>query len=219
MKARAGQSPGSISGKVVVRVVDFVAARGHDPEALCRSVGLALESLRAEGTRVPYGVARQLGERASEVARDPNLGLHLAQDVGDTNIYDAGLLMLMASPSMRVGLERLAHYQRYWGDGERVRVVPSKGGAIVRYALAGTYDDYQRQTDECAMAEILIGIRAMTGRDVVPRAVRFRHPAPPDTTEHGALFRCPLVFRADHTEIEFDDEVLDAPLPHANETY
>ncbi len=202
-----------------MRVVDFVAARGHDAEALCRSVGVTVELLRSEGSRVPYSVVRELGERASEIAKDPNFGLHLAQDVRDTSIYDAGLLMMMASPSVRVGLERMQQYQRYWGDGDRVRLFSTRGGASVRLMLSGTDDDYQRQSDECAMAEILIGFRAITGREVLPRAVRFRHAAPLDTGEHESLFRCTLEFEAAHTEIEFDDEALDAPLPHANETY
>jgi len=69
------------------------------------------------------------------------------------------------------------------------------------------------------MAELLVGFRAISGRDVVPRAVRFRHPAPADVREHEALFRTLLRFSAPHTEIEFEDRDLDAPLPHANETY
>jgi AraC-like DNA-binding protein len=214
-----GAQRGTLSGRVAVRVVDFVAARGHDPEALCRSVGLSLESLRAEGSRVPYAVVRELGERASELARDPNLGLHLAQDVRDPGIYDAGLLMLMASSSVRAGLLRMTEYQRYWGDGERVKLFSVLGGASVRLMEEGTADDYQRQSDECAMAEILVGFRAISGRDVVPRGVRFRHHAPADVREHQGLFRCALRFADPHTEIEFEDGDLDAPLPHANETY
>lgn len=218
MTARRAQRS-TLSGRVAVRVVDFVAARGHDPEALCRSVGLSLESLRAEGSRVPYAVVRELGERASELAQDPNIGLHLAQDVRDTRLYDAGLLMLMASSSMRAGLRRMTEYQRYWGDGERVKLFAVPGGASIRRMEEGTGDDFQRQSDECAMAEILVGFRAISGRDVVPRAVRFLHREPADVREHRDLFRCSLEFSALHTEIEFADDDLDAPLPNANETY
>ena len=219
MAARDGRQAGTLSGRVVVRVVDFVAARGHDPEALCRGVGLTLSSLRAEGSRVPYAVVRELGERAAELAKDPNFGLHLAQDVRDVNLYDAGLLMMMASPNVREGLSLMAEYQRYWGDGERVRLFDVPGGASVRLMLPGTADDFQRQSDECAMAEILVGFRAITGEPIAPRAVRFRHGAPPDTREHHELFRCAIHFGATHTEIEFDDVDLHRPLPHANETY
>jgi len=49
-----------------LRVVSFVAARGHDAEALCRGVGIHLASLKEEGARVPYIVAEELGLRAAE---------------------------------------------------------------------------------------------------------------------------------------------------------
>jgi AraC-like DNA-binding protein len=216
---RAVSAAGTISARVVVRIVDFVAARGHDAEALCRASGASLQTLRAVDARVPYGVAEALGRRATEITRDPNIGLHLAQDVRDTRVYDAGLLMLMASPSLRAGLEWVERHQRYWGDGERYSLVPVPGGTVVRFALHDAEGDYQRHADECAMAEIAVGARALSARDVLPRAVRFRHASPADTSEHVTVFGCVPEFGAPHTEIELDDEVLDAPLPHANAAF
>ena len=69
------------------------------------------------------------------------------------------------------------------------------------------------------MAEIAVGARALTAREVTPRAVRFRHAAPADTSEHASLFGCAPEFGAPHTEIQLDDAVLDAPLPHANDEF
>ena len=77
---------------MLVRVADFVAARGHDPEALCRSAGTTLGALRAPDARVPYALAEALGDRAVELTRDANFGLHLAQDVRDADLSDAGEL-------------------------------------------------------------------------------------------------------------------------------
>jgi AraC-like DNA-binding protein len=219
MPASARHPGGNISARVLLRVVDFAAARGHDPEALCRAVGLSLGALREQDARVPYGVAEILGEHASALTGDPNIGLHLAQDVRDPHMYDAGVLMMMASPSIRAGLERMAQYQRYWGDGQRCTLVPARGATRVRYQLPGPAARSRRHADECAIAEIVIGVRALSSHDVAPRAVRFRHPAPDDTREHAALFRCPLEFDAPHTEVELDDAVLDLPMRHANDAY
>ena len=210
---------GTISGRVVLRVVDFAARRGHDPGVLCRSVGLHLDKLKEPDSRVPYGVAEDLGERAAAAMDDENFGLHLAQGVGEAFTYDAGALMLMASSSVRVGLERMVRFQRYWGDGERTRLVPAQRGLAVRYALPGPPRPSRRHSDECALAEIVVGLRVLTASDVAPRAVRFRHPKPRDTSEHDALFRCAPVFGADHTEVELDDAILDLALPHANAAY
>jgi AraC-like DNA-binding protein len=113
----------------------------------------------------------------------------------------------------------MERYQRYWGDGERSKLVPVRGGMVVRFALPGLSTRSRRHSDECALAEIAIGVRVLSAQDVAPRAVRFRHEAPRDVREHEALFRCPIAFGAAHTEIEFDDAALDTTMQHANEAY
>jgi AraC-like DNA-binding protein len=210
---------GTLSARVLVRVADFAAARGHDAETLCQSAGLTLATLRDPSARIPYPIAEKLGMRAAELTRDPNLGLHLAQDVRDTNFYDPGVLLMMSSPTLGASLERMERYQRYWGDGERCKLLAHADGLCVRYELAWATGDYRRHSEECAMAEIAIGARVLTGRDVAPRVVRFRHRAPDDTGEHRALFQCALEFGAAHTELELDRSTLELPLPQANETY
>jgi AraC-like DNA-binding protein len=211
---------GSISTRVVARIVDFVARRGHDPEAFCRRAGVAHATLRDPNARVPYAVAFAIGEHAADLLDDDHFGLHLAQDVGAAFTFDAGALMLMASASVRAGLERMARLQRYWGDGERTKLVHVRGGMLVRYVAPGAQATVRRHSDECALGEIVVGLRVLTGHDATaPRAVRFRHAAPKDTREHRALFRCPIAFDQDHTEVELADATLDLPLPQANAAY
>lgn len=219
MSAAATHTEGTISARMAVRVVDFAARRGHDPEALCRDVGLSLRALRDPEGRVPYALAEALGERALELTADANFGLHLAQDVGDVSAYDAGVLMLMASPTVRVALERMERHQRYWGDGERSTLLPVPGGLVVRYVLASNTPGAQRHADECALAEVTLGVRMLAAAQVVPRVARFRHASPRDTREHEALFGCRLEFGASCTEIVFDDAALDLTLRHANAAY
>ncbi|MBS2019531.1 MAG: AraC family transcriptional regulator [Deltaproteobacteria bacterium] len=219
MSEGAVRHEGTISTRVVVRIVDFVARRGHDAEALCRSAGVALSTLRDADARVPYALADRLGERAVEVTGDANLGLHLAGDVQDTGIFDAGLLMLMASASVRVALERMERHQRYWGDGQRCTLIPIRGGVSIRYFLDGASALARRHADECALAEMVIGVRFLSGAHIAPRVVRFRHAEPRDTREHTSLFGAPLEFDAAHTELVLDDDVLDLELRHANEAY
>jgi AraC-like DNA-binding protein len=216
---RPSAPPDAISAKMVLRVAEFCRKRGHDPEALCRSVGLTLEFLSGSDARVDYATAARLGTRALAITGDENFGLHLAQDVEDKGSFDAGLLLLMASPNVRTAFERMASYQRYWGDGNRAALHAAPGGLTVRYVLAGAEGDYARHSYECAMAEIALGARVLTGKPALPRVVRFRHSAPRDTSEHRGLFGCTLEFGAAHDEITFDDAVLEERLPHANAAF
>lgn len=77
---------GTISARVVVRVVDFAAARGIDPELLCRDAGVALNTLRDPDGWIPHALAERLGMRAAELSGDSNIGLHLAEDVRDPRV-------------------------------------------------------------------------------------------------------------------------------------
>jgi AraC-like DNA-binding protein len=204
---------------MVLRVVEYCRARGHDAEALCQAAGVSLLSLAAPDVRVSYLTAQRIGERALALTNDENFGLRLAQDVGDSQHYDAGLLLLMASPTVGSALERMVAHQRYWGDGERASLQPARNGRTLRYVLGGATGDYARHSYECALAEVALGVRALSGQELGPRVVRFCHPPPKDTSEHARVFRCAIEFARPHAEIEFDQAVLDARMRHANQKF
>lgn len=206
----------TIAARMVLRIVDHCRARGVDGESLCRELGLSPASLTEPGARVPYQTIALVGERALALTGDEAFGLHLAGDAGKREQIDAGLLLAMASPTVRVALEKVARYQRFWGDGDRTKLVRLRDGVAVRYALPGASGTYARHADECAMAEIAIGVRALSGHDLTPRVVRFRHGPPRALDEHRALFRCPVEFCAAHTEIELDESTCATPMAHAN---
>jgi AraC-like DNA-binding protein len=209
----------TIAARMVLRIVDHCRSRGIDGDALYREMALSPAALAEPGARLPYPAVARVGERALALTGDDAFGLHLAQDVARRDQIDAGLLLAMASPTVRVALEKVARYQRFWGDGDRARLVRLPDGLAVRYNLPGASGTYARHADECAMAEIAIGVRALSGSDVVPRVVRFRHAPPRALDEHRALFRCQIEFRAAHTELELDEAACATPMAHANATF
>jgi len=204
---------------MVLRILEHCRSRGVDGDALCRDAGVSAASLAEPGARIPYEIIAQIGERALALTGDEAFGLHLASDVSRRDQIDAGLLLAMASPTVLIALEKVARYQRFWGDGDRTKLVRLSDGVAVRYALPGARGSYARHADECAMAEIALGVRALSGRDLAPRVVRFRHARPSSVEEHRALFRCPIEFGAAHTEIELDESACSTPMTHANATF
>ncbi len=215
----SGSFEGTLSARMLLRVVKLCRDRGHDVEAMCARVDLTPAGLAVPDARVSYATAARLGEVALEITGDDCFGLHLATDVRDVGSYDAGTLLLMASPTVRVALARMVSQQRYWGDGERASLVALPGWMAVRYLLPGAEGAYARHADECAMAEMTLGLAVMTGRPVRPRLIRFRHAAPRSLDEHHAIFGCPLEFDAAFTEVVLDDVVLDTPMQHANDVF
>jgi AraC-like DNA-binding protein len=204
---------------MIVRGLELSRRQGHDTTELCREFGLHPALLADPEARIPYAVAGQLTERVVALTGDLNFGLHLAKDVESTGTFDAAALLLMASPTVRAALQRMIEHQRYWGDGQRSTWISRSDGAAVRYAMPGVAGSAARHSAECMMAEIALGIRVMTGAALCARRVRFRHAPPVSTHEHEQLFGCPIEFRAAHTEIDFDDATLEAPMQHANAAF
>lgn len=216
---RPHRTDGTLSARLALRVIAFCSARGHDPARLAEDAGLSLDALKVPEARISFAEMERVGERALALTQDDAFGLHLAMDVADAGKLDNGVLLLMACPTVRVAIEKMVAYQRYWSDGERARLFPAEGGVELRYALPDARGTYARHVDECAMAEIVIGLRFLSGSQRPPRIVRFRHQRPARTHEHDALFGCPLAFDAPETAIVLDDALLDTPMRHANEIF
>jgi|GEM_PF-617970 len=214
MRARAVD--GTLAARMLLRVVELCRKGGHDVDVMCARVGLTPATLEEPEARVPYATAERFAEIVIEVTGDESFGLRLATDVRDVRSFDAGMLLLMASPTVRAALERMVAHQRYWGDGDRATLVATRGGSSIRYVLPGAQGAYARHADECAMAEIAIGVRVLTGAPLHPRVVRFRHRAPSSLAVHHEVFGCAMEFAAAHTELVFDDAALDTPMQHAN---
>ncbi len=212
---------GEISAHVLHRVLGFVASRGGDPEALCRSVGLEPASLRVPGARVPYTVVEALGLRAQSLLDDPRFGLHLGQfTAGTPDTDDPGELAIMASATVADALDRLERYQRLWGDGPRSRVTRlHDGGARLVWTSPVEREDSRRHADECAMTELVVGLRAMASPSIAPTVVRFAHGPLEDPSEHEQFFRCPIEWRGERTELELSRETLESPMVFASEAF
>ncbi len=209
----------TVSAHVLLRVVAFCERRGHEPEAFCREAGVSYALLTQKQARVPLSSVERLCQHALDVTGDDRFGLHLAEDVGDATHYDIGVLVLMASQTLGEALARFARGARYWGDGERLAFVPNDGGLTIRSVLPGDDGPFLRHSEECALAEIVLGARKLSGQPVSPVVVRFSHSAPTDLSEHERIFRCPLEFGGTHSEVEFDDSTLSTPMQHANAAF
>lgn len=211
---------GGLSGAVVLRIGRFVAARGHDADALYAAFDLSTSTLSARDARVPYAVVEALGERAGEITGVRDIGLELGRAIAHPEtLADTGMLVLMASATVESALARAVRIQEIWGDGARTTLFPAVDGLGVRYAYPSVERARSRHVDECAIAELVCGIRFLTETDARPRVVRFTHRAPPDVRAHEALFGCPLVFEAAHTELELDRDVLALRMKGAHEVY
>lgn len=191
--------------------------RGMTLDAVLADSGLAAETLgdpRAEVTaRQEFQIMRNLLRYCGD---EPGLGVIAGRDYHIAT-YGAWGLALISAPTLRATVEIALRYvdlafaftqMRFEeADGEaRLYIEDEKIPAEIRTFLV----------ERISSGIQTIGLDLFAAGIPLTR-VAFRHPAPTDTSHHREVFGVEPTFDAGANCIVFDAELLDLPLPQANE--
>jgi AraC-like DNA-binding protein len=176
--------------------------------------------LRAEGVepslvdepeaRLPHAIMIGVWEAAGRLTGDQDLALHAAEAIrpGD---FGAIEYLARTSPTLGAGLARLARYYAVLNDGAEVVVEAQRDRAVWSHRLSYP-GGLPRQVPEYVIGCLLVVLRHATGVDWTPLEVRFPHQEPADTSAHRRLFRAPLRFGCERSELVIARSSFDAPL-------
>ena len=191
---------------------------------LARSAGLAVRPLLARA-----GLTREELERPGRVAvraqvkflelvadtlDDDLLGFHIAEHA---ELREAGLLyyVLASSETLAEVLQRGERYSSLGNEGIVAQVIGGKGvGFGVRYS--GVNRRLDRQMMEFWMTAVVIMVRRLTGKRLVPSRVRMLHSRKHGRREMNRYFGCDIEFDAAVDEITFPKEAGQLPVVNAD---
>jgi AraC-like DNA-binding protein len=148
---------------------------------------------------------------AAEAMDDSAFGLHLAVQVDPR---DVGLHFYVGSVGHDVG-EALALYVRYSrivNEAFRLKLTRGSDHLALEMEFVGLPRYVARHNTEFGFAELKIGLRTMTGRNLTPIKVAFAHNRNSDLREFERFFRCPVEFGAATTMFVISTEDLHVPL-------
>lgn len=210
---------GSISIAYVQGLVDHLDRRGVAPQRLLAGVQLEPSILDQREARIAASVYVDLLELGLALSGDADLGLHLGEAVRPGHFGVLGYL-LMSCATLGDALHRQARYAELVGSLGRVELAdePPRAGhePLVRHSWEPLLPRQQRQLAEETLACWLRFGHWISGLQQAPVEVRFRHPAPADTTEHRRIFRCPVLFGQADNALVFPRRLLALPLGQAD---
>jgi AraC-like DNA-binding protein len=201
----------TIAAAMVLRLVRLLQAREVAVKPLLAEAGLSLAALQPSAARVAYAAADQLLEAAAQRLGANGLGLELAQTQSDESYGAAGLLLVTGS-TFRQGLSRSLGYQRLWGDGERFTLLPVESDCAVRFRHPGPSRLAGAIAAECALVEVLEGLRALVEPDAVPVSVDFAHAALGDAETLADHFGVVPRFEQAENRIVLPARLVDQPM-------
>ena len=194
----------------------IVADAGGDARALLEEAGLPVAALSDVDMLISHRKVATLYEIAARQLNRPSFCIDWAISTPE-HFANLGPLLFLArfEKTMRGWFDSAARYWSFHTNGSHpsLHPGPTPDIAILRFTV-DSYAPSTRQLVEHALANICIITRHVAdlpGKD--PIAVRFQHSRPTDTSRHDQIFRCPLEFDADHSEILFDRDLLAHRIP------
>lgn len=191
------------------------AARGVEPDLLCRGLGFTPADLADPGFRMSYRQCSQMIRRALRLLPEPGLGLAVG---AHNRLGTLGLLghALALCPSFGEALEVGARYQLLAGGITHWQ--PRRCGDELRIEVDFRFPDPAIQVFcvEEFFASVRVYGAALFGPELQPRRLEFAFPAPPALEAYRQAFAAPLHFGCEGSAMVFAGEWWEQPLPNHN---
>ncbi len=203
-----------LTGLVLARL----GLRGKDASAFVASVGLPDAAATGPCT-VPLSRVRAFFDEAARLARDPLLGLHLADAVPE-GTYDAAELLVRTAATVSAGLASLSEHASLVNPIGQFRYEETKRGAEIHYLVPGQRDALGPHMNELTVAYLLRGLRLVAARELPLVCAWFGHARGGESGRDRARvsqhFGCPVTFGAASSGFAIPMEAARSPLRSAD---
>jgi AraC-like DNA-binding protein len=186
---------------------------------LAQDQGIDPAKLLQPQNRISTEQHRALLKAALAQCSNTALGLELGRSRSMATLDQLAYLM-MSSATLRASIEQGLKYQNYPGRFSGFQLIT----AFSEINQQGCYQIHAHESlgelrlfaIEELLAAIVTTTQWVTGRAMSLIELKLDYPAPTHADRYSALFDCPIRFDCPATQLFFDADILDQPLPNAS---
>jgi AraC-like DNA-binding protein len=192
----------------------FFTRQGCDFNALLEEVGIPLSSLTALDSLISYPSFVTLIETGASRSGNENFGLQLSQSLApDYACLGPSIIMARFTKTVGEWAENVIRYWSHHTNGFTLKLMPAveSGETILRVQFNMLAVPTRHFTDS-TVANIVGVVRTVAeAPHENPSRVCFSYRRPASTALHEEIFRCPVEFGCEHTEIRCPTHYLENP--------
>lgn len=190
-----------------------------DIEAIATKNGISHSALLDANALVSAKQHRGLLSDAQQCYQGSDLGLALGLKRSIATLDQFAYLM-MSSATLREATHHGIKYQNYSGRFSGNLVVTSfseiQSEGCYQIDAKTELDDLRLLAIEDILTNIVTTCRWVLGQALPITKLRCNYPAPPHAARYQSIFQCPVEFNAPVTQLFFNAEILDKPLPQSS---
>ncbi len=189
----------------------------HDPDEVFRKVQLDPTLMHQPGARYSLQKVNDLWAEVNRRIKDPCCGLTAATCWHPSCFGTLGYAML-ASKSLRIGLERLIRFHQVISDVEFGKIHIEKDlGALVFTLLYRDEEPFPQSHEDATLALMMSVLRMNFQQDFTPVFIHFTHSSPRCAGKYYELFHSPITFDSPSCRLALPLNIVDRILPSGNE--
>lgn len=198
-------------------LLSFAAQTGVPLREAFDAAGLdPMRLAAAEDEIIPHHVRARLWDAITRLSGDPDFGIHMAEWLcqNPEEHFDVLAYAVRSCSTLGEHYGRMARYVRLIHEGTFLALeYESDAARLVHGFRDGSFS--ARHPSECMLAIAVLQGRRAIGDELIPKEVRFAHPAPLSFDEQRRLFRAPVHFGCARNEVIFELADLSKPQRHA----
>jgi AraC-like DNA-binding protein len=209
-----GVGAGQVRAGAFVTLPAVLAKFGVELAPLLAAAGLPADLLARIDRPIPYLAASRLLALAVQRSGCAHLGLLIGDRAGMSALGPL-VPMMRAAPDLQTALAGIVaglHLHDRGGVGSLQQVA---GQASLGYTVTEPEADGVEQIVDLAQAIIARLLREWCGPDWHPHEVRLARRRPAQPARYREIFRCPVYFNAERSEVAFDVRYLRWPFGRA----
>jgi len=206
----------SLSGWVLA-IVRTLEEESYDCELLLNELQIDRQELESLKCRIDQEQVTQLWLKANQICGDSNLGLKAAKHMRPANLHVVGHAM-SCSGSLKLALKRFIRFRHLFAEAALMNLIEQDKTVVCTLEVETKGLPPAFQAYDLCLASIVCLFRWISDDEkLAPLSVSFEHSAPSDDFFYRNFFQCPVLFDQTITSLTFDRELLEYPVPIANE--
>jgi AraC-like DNA-binding protein len=198
-------------------VLEVAHRLGASKEALCATAGFTPTAFPREQGNVPISVLSALWAEAIRCLRAPGFPIDVAETYRPET-YGVISLMAVTSKNLQEAAEKFIRFYRLWATDSGWQLEHGESGGSLIFIYPHNLGLGQRCAEEFSLAEMVNGIRYVTGNaGWAPLEVRFSHSRPSASmTRHDSFFAAKVSFGCARNELVLRRSDMQLPMLRAD---
>lgn len=205
--------------RYIIWLLDFLASLGMDTKAIAAKNAINDKELQDHNALISAKQHKGLLLDAQHSYEGSDLGLILGLKRSIAT-HDQLAYLMMSSATLRDASNAGLKYQNYSGRFSGNLVVTSfseiQAEGCYQIDAKAELGELRLLAIEDILANIVTTARWVLGQALPVTKLRCNYPAPAHIARYESIFHCPIEFDAPATQLFFNADILDTPLPQAS---